>query len=204
MSVPAHRLPRLDRDAERLADDNRRELLAESDRLVTEIEELRLVRATQLPPLLRVRIRRLQAAMGRPDSAGPLTLRAAHHLLFALQQRLMAANPRRPTAAVQPGRPAGTPAVSPIRPGLTWKLLVLPPDPGPGRERPWLAAIDATLERALDRWAYAQHHAVRAARRAEQVAPALAVARVAWNNYWELLDEASRIRGARGGEAARN
>jgi hypothetical protein len=204
MSVPAHRLPRLDRDAERLADDHRRVLLAESDRLVTEIEELRLVRATQLPPLLRVRIRRLQTGMGRPDSAGPLTLRAAHHLLFALQQRLMSANPRRPTTAAQPGRPAGTPAVSPIRPGLTWKLLVLPPDPGPGRERPWLAAIDATLERALDRWAYAQHHAVRAARRAEPAAPALAVARVAWNNYWELLDEASRIRGARGDEAARN
>jgi len=204
MSVPAHRLPRLDHDAEHLADRSRRELLAESDLLLTEIEELRLVRATHLPPLLRVRIRRLQAGMGRPDSAGPLTIRAAHHLLFALQQRLMSANPRRPTTSVQAGRPAGTPAVSPIHPGLSWKLLALPPDPGPGRERPWLAAIEATLERALDRWAYAQHHAIRAARRAEPTAPALAVARVAWNNYWELLDEAVRIRRAREGDVARN
>ena len=201
MSVPAYRLPRIDRDAERRADLDRRELLAESDTLLNEIEELRLVRATQLPPLLRLRIRRLQAELGRPAGTGPLTIRAAHNLLFAIQQRLMSANPRRPTTAAQPGRPAGVPAVSPIRPGLTWKLLALPPDPGPGRELPWLTAIEATLDRALDRWAYAQHHAVRTARRGEPSAPALAVMRVAWNNYWELLDEAMRIRRARGGKS---
>lgn len=204
MSVPAYRLPRIDRDAERRHDRHRRELLAESDNLLNEIEELRLARAGELPPLLRLRLRRLQTTMGRPAGAGLLTIRAAHNLLFTIQQRLMAANPRRPTTAAQPGRPAGVPAISPIRPGLTWKLLALPPDPGPGREEAWLAAIEATLDRALDRWAYAQHHAVRSVRRGEPSAPALALARVAWNNYWELLAEATRIRRARGGRPTAN
>lgn len=200
MSVPVHHLRQLrhlDREAERRSDRHRRALLDESDQLLSEIEELRLARITHLPPLLRLRMRRLQTGMGRPEAAGPYTVRSAHHLIFAMQQRLMAANPRRPTSASLGGRPPGTPLVSPIRPGLTWKLLTLPADPGAGREQAWTLAIDLTIERALDRWAYAQHHAVRAARRSEGLAPALARARVAWNNYWELVEEAARIRRAR-------
>lgn len=181
----------------RWSEQDRRELLAVTDLVLNEVEELRMTRVSQLPPLLRARLRRLQAAVGRPEVAGPHTVRGAHQLIFSIQQRLMAANPRRPTSAALIGRVAGQPAMSPIRPGLTWKLLALPPDPGPGRERAWLGAIDATVERALDRWAYAQHHAVRAARRGEAPGLALAVARVAWNNYSELLDEAERIKHGR-------
>ena len=50
-----------------------------------------------------------------------------------------------------------------------------------------------TVERAFDRWCYAQQHAIRAAQ--EQFKPhiALAVARTAWSNYWELNLEAEEI-----------
>ncbi len=202
MSVLAPRTRPHTGAAERRSEQHRRALLAESDRLLSEVEELRLARATQLPPLLRLRVRRLQAKMGRPEASGPHSIRSAHHLLFSIQQRLMAANPRRPTSAALLGRVAGQPAVSPIQPGLTWKLLSLPLDPGNGREEAWLLAIEATVERALDRWAYAHHHAVRAVRRGEAGSAALAVARVAWNNYWELLDEADRIRRVRHASAA--
>lgn len=179
------------------AERHRRELLATSDRLLAEIEEVRLARSHELPPLLRRRVRNLLVAMGHAERAVPPSVRGVHHLLFAIQQRLMAANPRRPSSAAVLGRPAGMPAVSPIRPGLAWKVLGLPADPGAGRESPWFAMIEATVERAFDRWAYAHHHALRAARRRERVSAALALERVAWNNYWQLSEESARILSAR-------
>lgn len=199
----AFALARVNPGATDRADRHRRELLATSDRLLGEIEELRLARSNELPPLLRRRIRNLLVTMGQAERGVPPSVRGAHHLLFAIQQRLMAANPRRPSIAAVLGRPAGMPAVSPIRPGLTWKLLGLPADPGSGREGQWLAMIDATVERAFDRWAYAHHHALRTVRRHEPATAALAVDRVAWNNYWQLSQESARIRRARAGPGER-
>jgi predicted DsbA family dithiol-disulfide isomerase len=50
------------------------------------------------------------------------------------------------------------------------------------------------VERAWDRWCYAQQHALRAARERFKPHLAVAVARTAWSNYWDLCQEAERIR----------
>lgn len=183
------------------AERHRRELLAESDCILGEVEELRMARRHQLPPLLRRRLGRLLAEMGRSGPVPP-TVRGAHSLVFVLQHRLMTANPRRPGVPAQMGRGAGTPTLSHIRPGVSWKVLALPDDPGGGREADWAAAVAATVDRALHRWAYAQHHAQRAARRHEDAQAAVVVARLAWNNYWDLLQDAERVLRAPGGGGA--
>ena len=92
-------------------------------------------------------------------------------------------------------------AITPIRPGIEWKLLVLPPSLGTGRDASWLALIESTVERAFDRWAYANYHARRAVRKGQNVPAALAIMRVAWNNYWELSREAEHIRSSLAGSA---
>jgi hypothetical protein len=172
---------------------HRLELLHAADDVLGEIELLRLRGRSHLPEQVRRALLALQLRTGRAEPAVPATIRAAQNLVFGLQQRLMAANPRRPSARAHPGRAGGMPAITPIRPGIEWKLLVLPPHPGPGRDQWWLTQIDLTVERALDRWAYAHHHARRAVKGRRNVPAALAVMRVAWNNYWELMREAGRI-----------
>lgn len=176
------------------AERHRRALLVAADELLGEIELLRLHDRTHIPAPLRQGLRALQLRMGRADVVTPASIRAAQNLVFGLQQRLMAANPRRPDSGAHPGRAGGMPAITPIHPGIEWKLLVLPPCPGTGRDGSWLALIESTVERACDRWAYANHHARRAVRKGQNVPAALAVMRVAWNNYWELSREADHIR----------
>ncbi len=178
------------------ADRHRRDLLRASDDLLGEVELLRMHGRRELPDPLRRALWALQLRLGRPDPVVPASVRNAQNLLFGLQQRLMAANPRRPDSGAHPGRAAGMPAITPIRPGIEWKLLVLPPHPGAGREPAWLELIAATVERAFDRWAYANFHARRAVKVQKDVAAALAVMRVAWNNHWELTREAAHIREA--------
>jgi len=78
-------------------------------------------------------------------------------------------------------------------------VLTLPPPPNVSEDRgvdlaDWLDLIDHTVERAWDRWCYAQQHAVRAAREHFKAHLAVAVERAAWTNYWELLEESKRIR----------
>lgn len=180
----------------RAAERQRRDLLHASDDLLGEIELLRLHGRRELPDPLRRALWALQLHAGRADPVLPTSVRSAHNLLFGLQQRLMAANPRRPDSGAHPGRPAGMPAITPIRPGIEWKLLVLPPGGGAGREPAWLELIESTVERAFDRWAYANFHARRAVKTQKNVAAALAIMRVAWNNYWDLSSEAAHIREA--------
>ncbi|HEX6350340.1 MAG TPA: hypothetical protein VF160_13235 [Candidatus Dormibacteraeota bacterium] len=177
----------------RSAEHHRRQLLRESDDLLGEIELLRLHGRRELPDPLRRGLWAFQLRAGRADPNLPTSVRTAHNLVFALQQRLMAANPRRPDSGAHPGRPAGMPAVTPIRPGIEWKLLVLPPHPGADRQASWLELIEAAVERSFDRWAYANFHACRAVKAHRNVPAALAVMRVAWNNYWELSREAAHI-----------
>jgi hypothetical protein len=180
----------------RAAERHRREMLRASDDLLGEIELLRLHGRRQLPDPLRRALWALQLRAGRADPVVPASVRAAQNLVFGLQQRLMAANPRRPDSGAHPGRPAGMPAITPIRPGIEWKLLVLPPGGAAGREPAWLELIEASVERAFDRWAYANFHARRAVRDQKNAAAALAVMRVAWNNYFDLACEAGHIREA--------
>lgn len=177
-------------------ENRRRLLLAESDLLLDEVEVLRLHDEEEAPSVLREAIRALQVRLGRNDPPmPPATLQAAHDLVFAVQQRLMAANPKHPRPNRHRGRPEGQPIVARVNNESPWKLLSLPPPPNGAPDDDWLELLDATVERALDRWCYAQQHAVRAVR-SKVIAPqiALAVARIAWSNYWQLSEEARRIR----------
>ena len=173
----------------------RRSFLAESDNLLDDVERLRLEDQTEAPPRLREAIRALQVRLGRHNPPmPPATLHAAHDLVFAVQQRLMAANPKHPRPNRHAGRPEGQPVVTVIREDRRWKLLALPPAPGGVPDAEWLELVDCTVERAWDRWCYAQQHALRAAREHFKAHVAVAVARTAWSNYWELREEAERIR----------
>lgn len=173
----------------------RRSLLAESDALLDDVETLRLEDRTEAPPLLREAIRSLQVRLGRRNPPLPsATLDAAHELVFAVQQRLMAANPTHPRPNRHDGRPSGQPVLTVVRDERLWKILTLPPPPASGDAEEWLALVDSTVERGWDRWCYAHQHAVRAAREHFKAHVAVAVAQTAWANYWELREEAVRIK----------
>ena len=173
----------------------RRLLLAESDVLLEDVEMLRLNDQSEASPRLREAIRAMQIRLGRRNPPlPPATLDAAHDLVFAVQQRLMAANPRNPRPTRHVGRPTGQPVITLIREDRKWKVLALPPPTASGQDEDWIDLVESTVERAWDRWCYAQQHAVRAARVRTKPQLALAVAHAAWNNYWLLLQDAERIK----------
>ena len=173
---------------------HRRFLLAESDLLLEDVELLRLNDATETPTRLREAIRALQIRLGRRNPpVPPATLEAAHDLVFAVQQRLMAANPKNPRPSRPSGRPSGQPVMTVVREDRRWKVLTLPAPLGLDDDE-WWELVESTVERAWDRWCYAQQHAIRAARMHVKAQLALAVARTAWNNYFLLLLDAERIR----------
>jgi hypothetical protein len=177
------------------ADSWRRTLLQESDRLLDEVESLRLADEEDAPLTLREAIQSLQRRLGRTDPPlPPSTLRSAHDLVFAVQQRLMAANPKHPRPNRHLGRPGGQPLMARVHDQKLWKLLTLPPPPNGTPDAEWIELVESTVERAWDRWCYAQQHAVRAARAQNRDNLALAVARIAWSNYWELEQEAKAIK----------
>jgi hypothetical protein len=181
--------------AEHAAELRRRFLMAESDLLLDDVETLRLNDQTEAPQRLREAIRALQIRLGRRNPPlPPATLDAVHDLVFAVQQRLMAANPKSPRPSRHMGRPGGQPVMTLIREDRKWKVLTLPPPALSGEDDDWIELVESTVERAWDRWCYAQQHAVRAARLHVKAPVALAVARAAWNNYWLLLQEAERIK----------
>jgi hypothetical protein len=172
----------------------RRDMLAHADRLLDAVEELRLAEESRVPPTLREAIRSLQVRIGRAESSNPRTVRAAQMLVFTVQQRLMAANPRHRQPRSHLGRAGGTPRVNRLRPGVEWKELTLPPATTPGPAvPPWPKQVELVVERAFDRWCLAQNQAVAAARSGLEADQALARARAAWSNYWELRCEAERL-----------
>ena len=176
-------------------DGDRRALLQESDRLLDEVEGLRLDDRRRVPRGLSTAIEKLQLKAGRGEaSIAPATLRNAHELVLSVQYRLMSGNPRNRTTGTHLGRGGGQATVRALAGGGTWKHLVLPAL-GPAPQSEWQALVEATLERALDRWAYAQHHAIQAARDRSGAKQALARSRVAWSNYLELREEAERLLG---------
>ena len=177
-------------------EERRRALMAESDCLLDDVETLRLDDHVEVPQHLREAIRSLQVRLGRSDPPLPSsTLHAAHDLVFAVQQRLMAANPKHPRPNRHAGRPGGQPVITLVRENSLWKLLALPPPPSGEVDEEWLELVECTVERAWDRWCYAQQHAIRAAQERYKPHIALAVARTAWSNYWELYVESKEIRG---------
>jgi hypothetical protein len=105
----------------------------------------------------------------------------------------MAANPKNPRPARHTNRPSGQPVVTVVREDRKWKLLSLPP-PTTGEMAQWIELVESTVERALDRWCYAHHQAIRAAQMQVKPLLAMAIARAAWENYWLLVQDAERIR----------
>jgi hypothetical protein len=187
---------------EETAEARRRILLAESDLLLEDVETRRLHDEVEAPTRLKDAIRALQIRLGRRHpQVLPATLEAAHDLVFAVQQRLMAANPRIPRPNRHAGRPSGQPVITVVREDRKWKVLTLPPPSISGEDAEWIELVECTVERAWDRWCYAQQQAVRAARERYKPHVAVAVAQAAWANYWELLQEAelikTRLRGRR-------
>ena len=177
------------------AEIHRRLLLEESDGLLDEVETLRLSDRSEAPPRLREAIRALQIRLGRRNPpVAPATLDAAHDLVFAVQQRLMAANPRNPRPNRHHRRASGQPLMTLVRDDRKWKVLTLPPPTISGEDAEWIELVESTVERAWDRWCYAQQQAMRAARVHVRPHLAVAVAMVAWNNYWALLQDADRIK----------
>jgi hypothetical protein len=177
------------------ADHRRRELLRQSDELLEDVEVLRLGDRRQVPKGLGEAIEKLQVDVGRGEaSIAPATLRTAHELVLSVQYRLMSGNPRNRMTGTHLGRGVGQATIRALAGGGTWKHLVLPPI-APAATAEWRSLVEATLERALDRWSYTQHHAAQAARERSGAKQALARARVAWANYWELREEAERLLG---------
>ena len=178
------------------AEVHRRLLLAESDFLLDEVETLRLNDRSDAPQPLREAIRALQIRLGRRNPpVAPATIDAAQDLVFAVQQRLMALNPKNPRPNRHLGRPSGQPLMTLVREDRKWRVLTLPPPTMSGEDADWVELVESTVERAWDRWCYAQQQAVRAARVRVKPHVALAVAETAWCNYWTLLQEAERIKG---------
>jgi hypothetical protein len=173
-------------------DRGRRRLLGAADDILGELEELRLGDGRAVPRELTAAIGRLQERLGRRATSPP-TLAAAHRLVLALEGRLMGANPRMPRPRAHAERPPGQPVVRVIRGGLTWKLLALPGAPAGGPDAAWQELVVATVERACERWFYAQEQAMRAARDQRGALPALIRARTAWSNYWALRCEAEDL-----------
>ncbi|HVB76817.1 MAG TPA: hypothetical protein VNI34_03285 [Candidatus Nitrosotalea sp.] len=179
----------------------RRQLMARSDALLEEVEQLLLGDCSELPDPLADAIEALDRRLARAQRQGRArTLRAAHRLVFSVQQRLMALNPLHPQPRMHPGRAAGTPTFQAVAAGARWKFLTLPPPPATeaevGAQAEWLDLVHQTVERAFDRWACAQHQAQQAARSGPcaqgDMARALAAAsaaRAAWQNYFELSEE---------------
>ena len=151
--------------SEQASETRRKLLLADSDVLLDDVETLRLQDEIEAPPRLREAIHALQLRIGRRNPPlPPATLHAAHDLVFAVQQRLMASNPNHPRPSRHDGRPGGQPVVTVVRGDRVWKVLTLPPPPNGAADSEWFELIDHTVERAWDRWCYAQQHAARAAR----------------------------------------
>lgn len=185
------------------AEVTRKMLLAESDSLLDEVELLRLQDEEEAPLRLREAIRALQIRLGRRNPpVPPPTITAAHDLVFAVQQRIMSANPNLPRPTRHTGRPSGQPVMALIRDERKWKVLTLPaPTSAPDDDR-WIELVECTVERAWDRWCYAQQQAVRSARQRFKPHVAIAVAQAAWKNYWLLLQDAERIKERLSGQLA--
>ncbi|HKV87101.1 MAG TPA: hypothetical protein VJT78_03805 [Candidatus Dormibacteraeota bacterium] len=183
-------------EATQALESRRRSLLAESDALLDDLELLRLADRSEAPPRLREAIQALQVRLGRRNPpVPPATLDAVHDLVFAVQQRLMAANPNNPRPNGHSGRPGGQPIVTLVVDDRKWKVLTLPSPTSCADEDEWIALVECTVERGWDRWCYAQQQAVRAARERFKPLAALAVARAAWANYWDLVEEAELLKG---------
>src|ERR1700682_3134033 len=135
--------------SEQASESRRRSLLADSDVLLDDLENLRLQDETEAPTRLREAIHALQVRIGRRNPPlPPATLHAAHDLVFAVQQRLMASNPNHQRPNRRDRSPGGQPVITLVRDGRAWKVLTLPTPPNGAMDSEWLELVDQTVERA--------------------------------------------------------
>src|SRR6202171_1055823 len=134
--------------SEQASETRRKSILAGSDVLPDNVETLRLPDETEPPPRLREAIHALQLRIGRRNPPlPPATLHAAHDLVFAVQQRLMASNPNHPRPNRHTGRPSGQPVVTVVRDEKVWKVLTLPSPLNGAMDSEWLELVESTVER---------------------------------------------------------
>src|SRR5258708_22946290 len=146
----------IDAPSEAAIETRRRSLLAESDVLLDDVETLRLQDDTGAPPRLREAIQALQLRLGRrTPPLPPATLHAAHDLVFAVQQRIMAANPNLPNPNRHVGRPSGQPVMTRVADNRVWKVLTLPFPTSGATDAEWLELRDFTGQSAGGPWAFA-------------------------------------------------
>jgi hypothetical protein len=192
--APEHHTPRP--PAAPASRSDRRQLLWQSDRLLEQVEQLRLQGRRHLPEPLRRELESLATSVSPEVGAPrPATVAAAHRFALALQWRLLRAAPRpRSRSRLLTG-------------GGRWKVLELPAG---GRDDAWLELAELTVERALDRWRLVHDRATAAAHQGSRRA-SLRLWRqtdAAWANYWhlaqQLRDELHRCRAHRESYASRD
>jgi len=184
----------------------RRQLMARSDALLEEVEQLLLQsRGEVLPDRLAEAIGELEVRLARTEKPNRVrSARAAHRLVLAVQQRLMASNPLNLQPRQHPGRAPGIPTFKLVGDSTRWKFLTLPTPPSKDAAesewKDWRERAEQVVDRANDRWACALHQAQAAARAPQRSGPAargqisaVVAARAAWQNYWELSEESARL-----------
>jgi hypothetical protein len=175
----------------------RRSKLAITDHLLNDIEELLLANRTRVPPTLAERLHHVQNALtDRPRMSTPHNLHHAHRLVLALQGPLLAANRRYPQPYQHERHAAGQPVKVRVGSGASWKVLTLPGVPPEGIGLDWLELAEAMVDRAYQRWAWAQHHVKTCNTVRSGLRPALARATAAWENYSDLMEQFTDCRAA--------
>jgi hypothetical protein len=119
----------------------------------------------------------------------------AHDAVLSPQAPLLLRNPRCPRPPSYPRRGAGQPTRLTKGSATSRKALALPSVLADGIDDAWLELALVTVERAFDRWAWAQHHAARTAFKHQDVRQAVVLLLAAWSNYWQLAEELDRLRG---------
>ncbi|MGH7918679.1 MAG: hypothetical protein ACREQM_01905 [Candidatus Dormibacteraceae bacterium] len=169
----------------------RQALLARSDAILDELERLRLRECRLTPDEVRSRVAALRSEAGLPARRVPRSVGAANDLILSMQEHWLALNPRHPGTGAPPPLQRG--AGPGDGDGGSWRHLMLPSIPEGGADDAWRNLARATVERAFDRWCWAQHHATRAARETGDGATALDRASAAWSNYFALQQDAARL-----------
>lgn len=128
-------------------DDERRRLLATTDRLLDRIEELRLADNLMISDRLRAQLAAVAEEIGgQSQRRVPATLAGAHDHVFRLQTKLLQAGDR-PARQPLPGQSSDAPSTT-LRP------MSLPERGRSKSDAEWLEEVRLTVQRAHDRASY--------------------------------------------------
>jgi hypothetical protein len=178
---------------------DRRQLLSALDAVLEALEQLRLMDRTRVTDPVVVRGNELgQQVYGGAEYRFPRSLVGAHRSALRMVGRVLQGRVGPPAGSVDRREINAKPRSRPISGGQAIRLLTMPRSGDFGAPE-WHRRAACVVERALDRWCLAQDLAVAAARRGDgstNVRSLLEVARLAWDNYYDLktqLEAASRM-----------